>query len=400
MTAETILFPPSEHAIDTDAEQPSESPEQIRQCFKRLGATHQTQCRQMWAKHEFHRTLWDDLAANGLLDLVQADDPGSTVVNFGAALEGLASGTGDPGFSIVPITHAALGMALVGEALAGAAREAWMTRLATGREILSFALTEEVGGTDALRPQVTLTRDGEDYLLDGVKWHITSAPIADLVMVFATDTERNEPVFALLETSSPGVSVTSLTPAGTHSAPVGRFAFDHVRVPRENVFGWGNGRKLLNSALHRERLMVGYVCSGAIERILRQATEFSVSREVAGTVIAQHQHIQRRLVDIRLRLSLLRPLTAAAAARVAAGERHAREASEVKLFAIRALMDSVVDAIQICGSYGVQEDFGLFQVWLDAICSSIAGGTEEAHRLVIMRELVLEYAEVGTAASA
>lgn len=369
----------------------------IRARFELATAKCEEDSRKAWATRTFNRVLWDAIVAEGILDLVDADDPAATVAGFGAALEGIAAGSGDPGFTIVAITHGLLGMAVIAEAAPPGAREQWLGRLTSGREVLAFALSEEHSGTDALRPHTTITRDGEDYLLNGVKWHITSAPVADLALVWAKD-EHGELVGVLVEMASPGVSVTPLEPAGTRSAPVGRIAFDGVRVPQQNVLGRGSGRELLDAALRRERVMAGFVASGAIDRMLRQAMRFAVTRQAFGKPIAYYQHIQRRLCDIKFRLDSVRALTAAAVAKIEAGQPHALEASQVKMFAMRAAMDSVTDAMQLCGSYGVQEDAGLYQMWLDALCVTIAGGTEEAHRMVIMQELVREFTEQATAA--
>ncbi|MEV2218664.1 acyl-CoA dehydrogenase family protein [Nocardia vinacea] len=389
---------PGVAAVLASARRP-ESVADIRARFERASAKVEQASRHAWTNRTFNKVLWDAIVAEGILGLIDAGDQAGTVANFGAALEGIAAGSGDPGFTIVPITHGLLGMGVIAEAAAPEVREEWLRRLSTGREILAFALSEEHGGTDALRPRTTITRDGEDYRLDGVKWHITSAPVADVALVWAKDAENGELVGVLVETASPGVSVTPLEPAGTRSAPVGRYAFEGVHVPHQNVLGRGRGKELLNAALRRERIMAGFVGTGAMDRMLQHAMRFAATREAGGKVIAYHQHIQRRLCDIKLRLDSVRMLTADAVAKMAAGQRYTLEASQVKMTSMRACMDAVTDTIQVCGSYGVQEEAGLYQMWLDAVCVSIAGGTEEAHRLVIMQELVRDFAMRAAAES-
>ncbi|HTK63233.1 MAG TPA: acyl-CoA dehydrogenase family protein [Pseudonocardia sp.] len=356
--------------------------------FTRVGAEQQKSARQAWSTRTFGWELWRAAVAAGLLELGQGPVP-QALGELGAALEGLATGSGDPGFSIVPITHCALGMAVIREQGTPALRERWLPRLATGEQILAFAITETSGGTDALRPSTTLTRDGDGFRLDGAKWHITSAPVADAAIVWASDPEMSDIVGVLVETGWEGVkSSSALSPAGTRSAPVGSFKLENVRVPEDHLLARGRGRAVLNAALVRERILAGAVCIGIMERALDHGLSFALTREVAGVTIGTHQHIQRRLCDIKLRLDTTRGLFDGAVARAGRGEPHTLEASQVKMYAVRAAMDSIVDTIQICGSYGVQEQAGLYQMLLDCLCSTIAGGTEEAHRMVIMRELL------------
>lgn len=361
---------------------------QVKERFVRAGAAQHRAAREAWSTRTFGRELWRAAVAEGLLSLGDAP-PHEALADLGAALEGLAQGSGDPGFSIVPITHCALGIGVIRTDGTPELRREWLPRLATGEEILAFAITETAGGTDALRPETTLVRDGDGFRLNGAKWHITSAPVAGAAIVWAADPEMSDVVGVLVETGWEGVRVSPpLEPAGTRSAPVGSFKFDDVRVPASHLIGRGRGRVVLNAALVRERILAGGVCLGIMERALDHAMGFALTREVFGVPIGTHQHIQRRLCDIKLRLDTTRGLFTTALGRAERGEPHTLEASQVKMYAVRSAIDSIVDTIQICGSYGVQEQAGLYQMLLDCLCSTIAGGTEEAHRMVIMRELL------------
>jgi alkylation response protein AidB-like acyl-CoA dehydrogenase len=368
--------------------------------FTQAGAEQQKAAREAWSTRTFGWDLWRAAVGAGLLELGRGPVH-EALGELGAALEGLATGSGDPGFSIVPITHCALGMAVIREQGSEALKDEWLPRLATGEEILAFAITETGGGTDGLRPTTALTRaeDGS-YRLDGAKWHITSAPVAGAVIVWAADAERSDIVGVLVETSWAGVKEpTQLQPAGTRSAPVGSYRFEDVRIPESHLLGRGRGRAVLNGALVRERILAGAVCVGIMERVLDHALGFALTREVAGVPIGTHQHIQRRLCDIKLRLDTTRGLFDSAVAKVALGESFVLEASQVKMYAVRSAIDSIMDTIQTFGSYGVQEQTGLYQMLLDCVCSTIAGGTEEAHRMVIMRELLRRKTRTAGAAA-
>jgi isovaleryl-CoA dehydrogenase len=362
--------------------------EQTRAHFRDVGARFQDAARRACAERRFAAELWQGAVEAGLLGLVDGE-PGPSLAALAAAMEGLTGGSRDGGFLIVPITHCALGMHVLREEADHEIRDHYLGRLATGKELLAFAITEPAGGTDAFRPNTTLSADDGRLLLNGEKWHITSAPHAAMSIVWAADPAYGDIAGVLVEHDWPGVEVSPpLHPAGTHSAPVGCLSFRSVKVPESHVIGRGRGRSVLNAALVRERVLAGFGAIGLIEAALRQALEFSVTRQVFGSPIATHQHIQRRLCDIKLRLDTSRALADAALAKAVAGERFVLEASQLKMYAVRSAMEVVTDAMQVCGSYGLQEDAALYPMLLDTLCATVAGGTEEAHRLVIMRELV------------
>ena len=363
---------------------------QTRERFRAVGAEHREDARRAYAERRFGRELWQAVVAEGICELVERD-PGASLAALAAALEGLTNGSRDGGFLIVPITHCALGMHVLRQEADAEVRDHYLARLATGEEVVAFAITEPGGGTDAFRPETTLSAEGGQLLLNGHKWHITSAPHAAMSIVWAADPPFSDVVGVIVEHDWPGVEVSPpLHPAGTHSAPVGSLTFTDVEVPDTHLLGRGRGRSVLNSALIRERVLAGFGAIGMMDSMLRQALEFSVSRQVFGAPIATHQHIQRRLCDIKARLDTTRALADAALARAVAGERFVLEASQLKMYAVRSAMETAVDAMQVCGSYGLQDDAQLYPVLLDTLCATVAGGTEEAHRLVIMRELVKE----------
>jgi isovaleryl-CoA dehydrogenase len=362
--------------------------DEIRERYRQIGAAHREAMREAWLERRFGWPLWQAIVDEGFLQLVD-DAPERSLGNLAAALEGLSAGSREAGFLIVPITHCALGMGIIHEHASEPLRSELLARFSRGNEILCFAITEPCGGTDAFRPVSTLRRNGEGWLIDGSKWHITSAPLASAAIVWVADPECKDIAGVLVETGWEGVDASPpLHPAGAHSGPVGSLTFTSVSVPESHILVRGRGRAVLNRALVRERVLAGFVALGGIQAVFDHALEFSVSRHVSGVPIASHQHIQRRLCDIKLRLDTVGALAHRALDRAAAGQRYVLEASQLKMYATRSAMDAVTDAIQVCGSYGLQDEAQLYHGLLDGLCGTIAGGTEEAHRLVIMRELV------------
>ena len=110
-----------------------------------------------------------------------------------------------------------------------------------------------------------------------------------------------------------------------------------------------------------------------------------------GAPLATHQHLQRRVVDLRVRTDLTTALARDALARATGGERYKAAASELKMHALREMMEASLECAQVMGSYGAQREIGLARAALDGLCATIAGGTEEAHRTVIFKEMVREH---------
>ncbi|MGH3636096.1 MAG: acyl-CoA dehydrogenase family protein, partial [Mycobacterium sp.] len=189
--------------------------EQTRARFREVGARFQDAARHAYAERRFAAELWQGAVEAGLLELVDGE-PGPSLAALAAAMEGLTQGSRDGGFLIVPITHCALGMHVLREEANREIRDHYLGRLATGKELLAFAITEPAGGTDAFRPNTTLSADGGRLLLSGEKWHITSAPHAAMSIVWAADPAYGDIAGVVVEHDWPGVEVSPpLRPAGT-----------------------------------------------------------------------------------------------------------------------------------------------------------------------------------------
>lgn len=369
--------------------------EHIKASFADLGSSLQDKVREAWSAREFGSDLWRAAVGEGLLALMDAPTGAEAISGFGAALEGLAAGSGDPGFLMAPITHCALGMRVIRDEADPGVREEWLARLGTGEEILAFAIAEPMRGAEVLRPETRLRPDGKGFRLDGSKWHVANVPVFGLALVWATDPDNDDIAGVMVDTNWEGVTASpSLAAPGTSNAPVGSLSFDGVHIPASHVLGRGRGRAIVNAALVRERILVGFACIGILERVLRYSVGLAVSRREFGTPIATYQHVQRRLCDIKLRLDTTRALTSAVMAKVERGDRHVLEAAQLKMYATRSAMDAISGAVQLSASYGSRDEAGFYQMLLDSVRAMIAGGAEEAHRMVIMQDLLCHERDV------
>jgi alkylation response protein AidB-like acyl-CoA dehydrogenase len=362
----------------------------VRLAFEEVGAAVREETAAAWEEREFAWDLWQAMADAGLF--ADAARPEAQAMGrIAPAFDGLSYGLGQTGALIAAIVHASMGIPTIRDYAPEPVRSAYLERLERGDELLAYAITEPHGGTAAFTPETRVDRDGDEYVLNGRKWHITNAPNATVLIVWACDPEHDDIVGVLIDSDWDGVEIRrDGDPVGTCNAPVGSIFLEDVRVPADHMLAVGQGRRALNQGMLGERLTASFTMIGTMRHIVELALDFVLDREVAGVPLAGHQHMQRRVVDLRLRTDLARALGKDALARAAAGERFAAQASQLKMFVTRELMECALECAQVMGSYGVQRDVGLARAAMDGLCTTIAGGTEEAHRMVIFKDMVAE----------
>ncbi len=341
------------------------------------------------AQRHFPYDLWRDVASKGLFGATLGGQLQQGVFTYAAATHGLTIGSGDLGFNVATGVQAIMAIPVLEKYATPQAREAYLSTAVSGESILAFAVTEPHGGTDAFSPATALRRGIGGLYLDGAKWHVSSAPIADVILVWCADEVNGGMSAVLVEPSWTGVTCSDpLAPAGMGTSPVGSIAFDHVSIPETHLLGAGRGREILRAIMAPERMLSAFGAIGILDSVLDQVLTFSTDRQVRGKPIVAHQHIQRRIADVSVARQTVTALAHSTLNRYMQGENIDLEASILKLHAMQAGLDASIEAIKLCGSYGLQEEAQLFQKALDFLCGSVAGGTDEAQRLVIVRELL------------
>jgi acyl-CoA dehydrogenase len=274
--------------------------------------------------------------------------------------------------------------------------ERYVLPLMHGERHFAYAITEEGAGSAVDDIVATARRDGDAYVLDGVKWHVTSANLADTLIVQAKIAGgENDGAHALffVAADAPGVR-TVRTPAYTHTFrhhhPI--LAFEGVRVPVEDMIGAeGDGMGFVHAWFRRERLMIAARSCGAMERLIDEATTFAKSRVVGGEPIAGYQLVQAMLADSLVDLAAARLLTFEAAAahdaRADVKALHAR-CSIAKLFASEAVGRVADRAVQIFGGRGYMRENVAERFLREVRVDRIWEGTSEIQRLIIAAGLV------------
>lgn len=273
-----------------------------------------------------------------------------------------------------------------------------------GRAILAVAITERGAGSDVASMQTTLHRASDGSLrLEGTKWHITNAPVADAIVVFAVDTTTDDR-FLTAVVVKPGDRGVKLGPSldliGCKGSPTGEILLDDVHVPETRIVGRRvDGRALLDLAFVRERVLAPWPLLGKMERVLEECLDHVETREQFGRPLHEFQYVQEKILSSFEAMLHARHLAERAVDSVARGTPHAGLASLAKAAAADAAVHTFRSAIEVFGSYGVQVE-RRYGTWLnDALCAQIAGGTRETHKKVVFGELRLERARARTLAA-
>lgn len=266
-----------------------------------------------------------------------------------------------------------------------------------GRRFDCYAITEANAGSDASQMETTAVRDGDDWLLNGEKWHVTFGDTADFAIVqAATEAEVGDGnTLFFVDLDSPGVEVLE-HPRYMHHLIAGhlKLAFRGVRVPQTNVLGQvGQGLSLSKEWFRRERMMIAARCVGAAERLIREASDFAQQRVQFGQPISEYQAIQFMLADSLTEVWAARLMTyavAQAAAEAKSDEEiklvHAK-ASMAKLYASEMVGRVADRAVQIFGGRGYMRKNVAERYYREVRVERIWEGTSEIQRIIIAYSL-------------
>jgi alkylation response protein AidB-like acyl-CoA dehydrogenase len=258
-----------------------------------------------------------------------------------------------------------------------------------------YAITEEGAGSDVDGIEATAHLDGDDYLLNGVKWHVTSANISSYVFFQAKLSEgpnAGSHVLFFVDMDTPGVECLRVPEySHTYGHHHWEMKFTDVRVPKENLVGSeGGGMSFAHAWFRYERLMIAARSCGAAERLIEEATAFAEERQAYGSSIADYQAIQFMLADSLTELWAARLMTYETARAIDEGVdvkvQHA-QCSMAKLYASE-MANRVADrAVQIFGGRGFMRENVAERFYRELRVDRIWEGTSEIQRLIIAAQL-------------
>jgi alkylation response protein AidB-like acyl-CoA dehydrogenase len=272
-------------------------------------------------------------------------------------------------------------------------KRTYLGSLARAKGMFSYCLSEPEAGSDAAGMKTRAVRDGDHYVLNGVKRWITNAGVSDYYTVMAvTDPDkRSKGISAfVVEKSDEGVSFGAPErKLGIKGSPTREVYLDNVRIPAERMIGAeGTGFATAMKTLDHTRVTIAAQAIGIAQGALDYAKGYVKERKQFGKAIADFQGIQFMLADMAMKLEAARQLTYAAAAR---SERTDSDltffGAAAKCFASDAAMEITTDAVQLLGGYGYTRDYPVERMMRDAKITQIYEGTNQVQRIVMSRNL-------------
>ncbi|MCM2251948.1 MAG: acyl-CoA dehydrogenase family protein [Ramlibacter sp.] len=347
-----------------------------------------------WDKEpHFPREAHRGLAALGAYGICVPEEYGGAALDYvslALVLEEIAAGDGGTSTAI-SVTNCPVNAILMryGNEVQ---KKRWLAPLARGEMLGAFCLTEPHVGSDASALRTTAVREGDGYVLHGVKQFITSGKNGQLAIVIAvTDKGAGKKGMSafLVPTDAPGYGVARLEDKiGQHSSDTAQINLDNCRIPADHLIGQeGEGYRIALSALEGGRIGIAAQSVGMARSALEVALDYAKERQSFGTAIINHQAVGFRLADCATRLEAARQLIWHAAALRDAGRPCLKEAAMAKLFASEMAEQVCSAAIQTLGGYGYVSDFPVERIWRDVRVCQIYEGTSDVQKIIIQRGL-------------
>jgi alkylation response protein AidB-like acyl-CoA dehydrogenase len=345
----------------------------------------------------FDRELWQVLGSSGLFGVhmpKQYGGQGLGVWEFSAALEGFSEGCQDMGVLVSFVAQVALVQAALISYGSEEQLQRWLPPLISGEKIGCFAITEQGCGSDVRSLKLAARRDGSGYRLNGMKWNITNAPVADICMTFARLEEAGANAIScfITETAKPGlVQSAPFELMGNRGTPIGSLSFDEVALDADSLVGAeGQGLRVLYFGFLVERIFTGVSIVGCMQPVIDECLQYSLKREAFGKPISDNQYVQGHIVQAYTQLELLRSVVSRGLTELEQGRDCSTLASIIKMLASEAMHEACLNAMRIHGNYGYRRDFHFERLLRDSIGLFFAGGTSEIHKTVIWANLVAE----------
>ncbi|WTW95201.1 acyl-CoA dehydrogenase family protein [Streptomycetaceae bacterium NBC_01309] len=272
-------------------------------------------------------------------------------------------------------------------------KKQYLAPVARGDAMFSYCLSEPEAGSDAAGMKTRAVRDGDFYVLNGVKRWITNAGVSEYYTVMAvTDpAQRSRGISAfVVEKSDEGVSFGAPEKKlGIKGSPTREVYLDNVRIPASRMIGdEGTGFATAMATLDHTRVTIAAQALGIAQGALDYAKGYVKERKQFGKAIADFQGVQFMLADMAMKLEAARALTYQAAAKSQRNDPDLTfHGAAAKCYASDAAMEITIDAIQLLGGYGYTRDYPVERMMRDAKITQIYEGTNQVQRIVMARNL-------------
>ena len=360
---------------------------------------------------------WDNvkkMADLGLLGIPWSEELGGAgldTISFIIAIEELARVCAS--HSITISAHTTLGTSPIVNFGTDEQRRRFVPRLAAGKVLGGFGLTEPGAGSDAGGTKTTAVKKGDHYILNGTKRFITHAGVGEVFVITAVtdptagtrgissfivtkdtcDLDRvkglgigHDPELKAMKGFRSGKKEDKL---GWRASDTRELILEDVEVPVENLLGKeGNGFVNFMKTLDAGRIGIASLSLGLAQGAFDETVRYTTERKQFGKAIAEFQGVHFQLADMATELEAGRHLVYHAAWLSQNGHPYGKEAAIAKLFCSEMAMRATIKAIQLHGGYGYTKDYPVERMMRDAKIGEIGEGTSEIQRMVIARHLL------------
>jgi alkylation response protein AidB-like acyl-CoA dehydrogenase len=311
------------------------------------------------------------------------------------ALEALGYGSQDAGLNFAICAHLLACVVPVWKHGSEAQKRELLPRLCNGTIIAANAMTEPGSGSDAFAMLTRAEADGDGFRLNGVKVFASNAPCADLIVTYAA----TDPVKGyyggitafLVPRDTPGFRTGShFRKLGLRTSPMSEVIFENAFVPRSAVLGEvGGGSGIFAQSMDWERVCLGAIHVGAMERLLDISITHARTHKEDGQAIGKSQGVSHQIADMKVRLEAARLIMCQAAGLLDHARDVSMHAAIAKLFVSEALVATATAATRVFGEQGIVEGHEAERALRDSLASTIYSGTSEIQRNIIARWLGL-----------
>ena len=265
--------------------------------------------------------------------------------------------------------------------------------LAKGEKLGAYSLSEPQSGSDARNMKTFAKKNGNQYVINGTKNWVTSGQSSDLVICFCLtkkEEKRKNISCFIIDKDTPGLRIGKKEDKlGIRASDTCELYFDNCIIPESNLLGSeGQGFQIAMNALSGGRIGIAAQAVGLARSALEKSISYSNKRKQFDRPINSFGAIRKKIANMATNLEAARLLVGKAAYLKDQGKIHNKESSMAKLFASKIAMDAAIDCVQIHGSYGYIQDYGIERLMRDAKITEIYEGTSEIQELVISRELM------------
>jgi alkylation response protein AidB-like acyl-CoA dehydrogenase len=339
-------------------------------------------------KHEFPTAIWKKAAEEGFIGLHYPEEYGGSdfgVLENALVVEEFCRRDSGIGAALMTVDFSSENVLRYGT---HEQKERYLIPVAEGEAISAGAITEPEHGSDITQMATTAVRDGDEWVINGVKTFITNAGIADYYIVICqTDIEAGHrgQSMIMVEKDVDGLSCSSVgQKMGIRMIPTGEVTFKNVRVPASNLLGEENrGFYQILGFFDESRVETAAQALGTAQGAFDRALEYVKGREQFGRKIAQFQSTKHKLAEMATKLELARLITYKAAWTADQGKPDSKITSMAKYYAGRSAVEVADEAIQLLGGYGYMTEFEVERFYRDVRITEIYEGTREIQKNII-----------------